>query len=509
MAFDVFISYSHHDNHAHGNWVEAFQERLVSDFRSRTGKKLQIFFDRDGLQAGNVLSDKLKGALSKTSLFIPILSPSYLSSEWCRREFLYFMEVTGGQLITRSGNCRIMPVRLMPFEKYRAENASVLEHVGRIVDFLIQYDVLYADFYKNRLPVSQHEPLFLEKIATLSEDIFTALGRLAEGGETDEKKQPDASELCIFLGYSVGGAKKLREQLLKELQQQRKHGRIKALILPDEAGDAPEDLKGLSASELRAFIEKNLRRAECSVHFFDDVEGPKTTDTREPVTHLQYRIATEIAAQRSDFHLFFANAPTEDCPLSQESFLKGTEQDAQTTPNIQVLPAFEIKAVKDFLLDFLQARKKVEEPPVMLADKGDIARRVFFVHDHRDKDDALRNKIDDIIFEQRFDVYVPVFREDDPYIDPDLSFRNFWKVSDKALILLRNATSAWCNAMKVELIKTATEKKPPHEMAICVADPDTERRIREVRSHEFRIINCAGEGFEQQIIQFLKGSGHA
>ena len=509
MAFDVFISYSHHDNLAHGNWVEAFHERLISDFRSRTGKRLQIFFDRDGLQAGNVLSDKLKSALSRTSLFIPILSPSYLSSEWCRREFLYFLEVVGDRVISPSGNCRIMPIRLMPFEKYKGENSSVQEHVGRIVDFLSQYDILYADFYRNRLPVLQHEPLFLEKIATLSEDIFSALGRLEEGEEIAEKKGPDTSEFCIFLGYCVGEAKKLREQLLKELQQQRKHGRIKARILPDEAADAPEDLKGLSSSGLRSFVEENLRRADCSIHFFDDVEGPKTADTREPVTHLQYGIAAEISEQRSDFHLFFASAATEDCPLSQESFLKRTEQDAQTAPNIQVLPAFEIKAIKDFLLDFIQARVKVEQPRVMLSDKGDVARRVFFVHDHRDKDDALRNKIDDIIFEQRFDVYVPVFREDDPYIDPDHSFRNFWKVSDKALILLRNATTAWCNAMKVELIKTATEKKPPHEMAICVADPDTERRIREVRSHEFRVINCANEGFEQQIIQFLKGSGHA
>jgi hypothetical protein len=94
-------------------------------------------------------------------------------------------------------------------------------------------------------------------------------------------------------------------------------------------------------------------------------------------------------------------------------------------------------------------------------------------------------------------------------VDPDTSFRDHWLLCNKAVVLLRNASTAWCNAIKVELIKTATEKQPPFEMAICVADPDAERRRREVRSHEFRIIDCSQPGFEQQLIQFLQNHRHA
>ena len=46
-------------------------------------------------------------------------------------------------------------------------------------------------------------------------------------------------------------------------------------------------------------------------------------------------------------------------------------------------------------------------------------------------------------------------------------------------------------------------------MAICVTEPEAAKRIREVRSHEFRVINCAEEGYEQQLIQFLNPSAHA
>ncbi len=54
MPYDIFISYAHHDNAAHGRWVEHFHDRLAADYRSRTGKTLQIFLDREGLNAGHI-----------------------------------------------------------------------------------------------------------------------------------------------------------------------------------------------------------------------------------------------------------------------------------------------------------------------------------------------------------------------------------------------------------------------------------------------------------------------
>ena len=45
MKYDIFISYSHHDNATHDAWVHQFHNRLMADFRSREGKKLKIFLD--------------------------------------------------------------------------------------------------------------------------------------------------------------------------------------------------------------------------------------------------------------------------------------------------------------------------------------------------------------------------------------------------------------------------------------------------------------------------------
>lgn len=162
MPFDIFISYAHHDNDAHGQWVEHFCERLVADFRSRTGKKLNFFLDTESLRAGNVLPDRLQAALKDSRVFLPILSPAYLSSLWCRREFLHFLD-NAGEIIV-DGNSRILPVQLMPYGQYEPEEESGGE-VSRITDLIEEKGILYADFVQGLLPLRQEEKAFEEKIA--------------------------------------------------------------------------------------------------------------------------------------------------------------------------------------------------------------------------------------------------------------------------------------------------------------------------------------------------------
>ncbi|MCO6475870.1 MAG: toll/interleukin-1 receptor domain-containing protein [Phaeodactylibacter sp.] len=504
MPFDIFVSYAHHDNDAHKKWVEHFCARLAADFRSRSGKKLNIFLDTEDMHAGNVLPARLQGALEESRVFLPILSPAYLSSDWCRREFLHFLDNAGEAIV--NGNSRILPVQVMPYGEYEPEEASRNE-VGRITGFLKENEVVYADFFQGLLPIAPEERAFSERIARLSIGLYQLLKGLKEAARIKENPGPAGSD-ALFLAYTASGSRAVRDGLLKELQQQRKYGKIDFRILPDEAPDHPEDLKALPAAELEAFMRRQLEASAFSIHLFDDIEGVKTPDTREPLTHLQYRLAKETAGAHPQFQLFTAQSVTEECATSQEQFLETIAADARKTAQLEELPAFEVKAIKDFLLEKIQLREeKQEEEAVAVAD--DAPRRLFFIHDHRDKGDPICTQLDDLIYAQKYDVYVPVFREDDPQIDPDASFRDFWLVCNKAVILLRNATTAWCNAIKVELIKAATEKKAPYAMAICVTDPGASSRIREVRSHEFRVINCAREGYEQELIQFLNPQAHA
>jgi hypothetical protein len=489
MAFDVFISYAHHDNQAHEQWVHRFAEKLANDYRSRCGRTLNYFLDKDDLQVGNVLADRLQNALRASSLFIPILSPTYLASRWCRREFLHFLDQPEGVIAGESS--RILPARLMPVDRFDPDADDRIE-TERIVGFINDMEILYADFHEGRLPMDQETRPFAEKIASLSEVVHELLKK------RNPPPAPTPGGESLYFAYTSGATQSLRDGLFKEMEQQHKHKRIALRTLPHLPW---EDIKDKPAAELERTIRAELSASVFSVHLFDDLEGPKAADSRAPVAHLQYQLALEKAKADPQFRLFYAYRITDDCSGAQEDMLNGIANDARQLANIIHLPDFERGAIKDFLLEHIQTRAAAPPPPEAVA--GERPRRAFLVHDHRDKGDPIRNRIDDIIYNHNFDVYVPVFREDEPYVDPDASFRDFWMVCNKAVVLLRHATTAWCNAIKVELIKSATEKKGPYGMAVCVADPEVEKRIREVRSHEFEVINCALDDFEAKLTAFL------
>ena len=159
--------------------MQAFHDRLAADFRSRSGKKLNLFLDREGLNTGDVLSDRLKKALNASAILIPILSPTYLSSRWCRREFLHFMEQAGDRLIV-GGSSRIVPVQLMPYDRYEAESNEDQTQLRKITGFLSEKEILYKNFYRHPLPIRPEEPAFDNCIAELSNDIFPLLKSVRE-----------------------------------------------------------------------------------------------------------------------------------------------------------------------------------------------------------------------------------------------------------------------------------------------------------------------------------------
>lgn len=502
MQFDIFISYARDDNAAPGHWVKQFRDKLAADFLARSGKKLNVFFDTESVHPGHVLSGRLKDVLNKSSIFLPLLSPCYLSSPWCRREFLYFLEHAGELIVNNKS--RITPVRVRAYGHYYPEEDESIEEVNRITGFINEREIIYADFFQELLPMGPEEKAFEERIAKLSESLYKQLKELKKAVRMQENTCPFKPD-TLFLAYTASGSQAVRDRLLKELQQQRKYGKINLRILPDEALDCPSDLKALPKVELETFLRRQLQASTFSIHLFDDIEGVKTPDSREPHTHLQYWLAKEAAEANLQFQLFIARSDTEECAVSQEAFLETVTGDARTMAQMEELPAFEVKAIKDFLLEKIKLRREKQEAEVT----DDSPHRLFFIHSPRDKSDPLCAHLDDLIHEQQYDLYRPVFREDDPYIDPDALFRDSWLICSKAVILLRNATTAWCNAIKVELIKTAIEKKMPYAMAICVTDPEVAKRIREVRSHEFQVINCVEKDYESQLIQFLNPSAYA
>jgi hypothetical protein len=103
MAIDpdkphAFLSYTRFDDKFTNGGISWLRQKLEEAVQARTGKPFQIFQDVEDIEYGDRWEKKLDQALAEAQLFIPILTPSFFQSDFCRREaqaFLNYAERTG------------------------------------------------------------------------------------------------------------------------------------------------------------------------------------------------------------------------------------------------------------------------------------------------------------------------------------------------------------------------------------------------------------------------------
>ena len=117
---DIFISYAHVDNRSltegQKGWIDSFHQALEVRLSQVLGSDPAFF--RDPKLAGNdYFESVLEGTLQRTAILVSIVSPRYVESEWCIKEFKLFTDVarsTGGLRV--GDRSRIFKVMKFPVE---------------------------------------------------------------------------------------------------------------------------------------------------------------------------------------------------------------------------------------------------------------------------------------------------------------------------------------------------------------------------------------------------------
>lgn len=87
----AFLSYVRLNNAIDGGNIIKFAERLRDEFEMQTGESLEIFIDRDDIAWGQNWRERLDRAISSSTFFIPIITPSYFKRPECLRELRQFV----------------------------------------------------------------------------------------------------------------------------------------------------------------------------------------------------------------------------------------------------------------------------------------------------------------------------------------------------------------------------------------------------------------------------------
>jgi hypothetical protein len=110
MAFDLFISYARLDN-LRGQ-VRELAEFISSEFRSFTHREIRIFFDESDIRTMSDWEAKIGEGVREARLFLAVISPSYLTSPYCRHEWEEYVRYEAMRQCLGEGVAPIYFVRL-------------------------------------------------------------------------------------------------------------------------------------------------------------------------------------------------------------------------------------------------------------------------------------------------------------------------------------------------------------------------------------------------------------
>ncbi|MCH8299233.1 MAG: DUF1566 domain-containing protein [Candidatus Marinimicrobia bacterium] len=125
--YEIFISYAHGDDDQ--GFISMCVDHIQSVYRKKTGVEPRIFIDHSDIMSSEIWDSKIELALNRSTILLSFLSPSYICSQWCLKEYGMFVNREGEyhnsiQLPEHSG--LIFPVLLHQLDRGRFSSQQEL-----------------------------------------------------------------------------------------------------------------------------------------------------------------------------------------------------------------------------------------------------------------------------------------------------------------------------------------------------------------------------------------------
>jgi hypothetical protein len=162
----AFLSYTRFDDNFLNGGISALREALELAVQARTARKFNIFQDVDDIKPGDAWRKKLDRAIEAAQLFIPILTPSFFESEFCRDEAEAFLAYEA----RARRHDLVLPIYLIDTPKLDDANQRAADDLASRL-----HERQYADWRLLRYKLGQHD--IRQSIDDLAGSIATAIER--------------------------------------------------------------------------------------------------------------------------------------------------------------------------------------------------------------------------------------------------------------------------------------------------------------------------------------------
>ncbi|HKO63170.1 MAG TPA: TIR domain-containing protein [Pyrinomonadaceae bacterium] len=489
---DIFISYAHNDNQAlldgQRGWIDNFHQALEKRLQVHLGAKAKIWRD-PRLQGNDYFADVLVEQIPRAAILVSILSPSYINSEWCRREMEVFC-----QLANETGGVRLgTRARIFKVEKI---NVPLGKHPAELQG-MTGYAFYYIDEKANRArelsPESgPHAIEYWQKIDDVAQDLTSLLEEMKRGSAAADgtlinqgSVVPDSNQTIIYLAETSYDLSPQHDRIKRELQE-RGH-----IVLPNR----PLPLHG---PELQQAVRDYLMTSKLSIHLIGANYGviPEAADSS--LVCLQNELAAERSKDNTFARLIWLPEGLEAREERQQNFIKYLKYDQAAQQGADLLET-SIEELKTYIQDKLRpAPKPKPVPQPITQEEGPL--RIYLICDTQDYDSTA--PLEDYFYNQGFEVTLPLREGDEAEIREDN--KESLLLCDAVVIFYGNGSEGWLRTKLRDLQKIAGygRTKPMLAKGVYIGGPETSAKTR-YRTHEALVMRNFGEFSAAALQPFL------
>jgi hypothetical protein len=488
--YDIFISYGHVDDEDPAGdvkgWVDLLVERLPGVVVGYLGYKPRIWRDERSLRGNDLLQGAIGEGVTRSLLLVPVVSPRYVLSDWCRRELETFCAAqaqaasVAGVAPFRSRIFKIVKTPLLLPHLRDREPEPLRDLIGYpfyemdgdmprefSADVVPAKDQRYWDALRrlawdiaNMLAALKQEPASQQPASTTTQAATPApVVPASSAAQTAVAQTPDSSATAqdasspavasapgataastkaagpaangagesktVYLAETTSDLARERDAVRDELRQ-RGH-----TVLPEQR--LPLD----SLGELAEAVRRDLARSCLSVHLVGARYGSTPEDDARSVARVQIELADERGAADPSFQRLLWMPPGLLTPAlevtddRQSSFVAGLQ--ARVTAGAELLQT-SVEDLKTRVVEKLSAKPAAERGPSRARLK-----QVYLICENRDR--SLIRPIREYLFKENFEV---ITWQDEGVAEKLMEYhRKNLRECDAALIFFGSGDEPW------------------------------------------------------------------
>lgn len=343
--YDLFISYAHIDNQpvcdALPGWISRFHESLDTLLSMHLGKQVRIWRD-DKLKGNDQFDKEIINQFDGTAALISVLTPRYLSSEWCTREVNEFCNRVNESIVVEN-KTRIFKIVKTPVESE--------EPLPGIMQQMLGYD-FYVN--ENGVPMAldavygqQYGQGFNRQINRLAFEIANLLKILDTSNDSKRiiTREPITHKPTVYLAETAYDVKHHRDDIASQLNN------LGFKVLPDSQFPRHEEQAYIDA------VNNALDESDVSVHIIGKLYGAVPDGpSDESIVCLQNRLAAKKPGHSSLNRLIWIENVSATMDYKQARFIEDlqSDKDAQHGADLLLGDIEDLKTNLEVLLESVE-----------------------------------------------------------------------------------------------------------------------------------------------------------